>query len=124
MATFQPGEAVLILFPFTDGAGARQRPALVLMDSGDADLLLARVTTQPCQTAFDCPLVDWAEAGLKAPSWARLHKLATLSKELVRKRLGSVSNADWEQVCRAYGGIQRQMEGRAAVRSHTPRFLA
>ena len=41
MANFKTGTVVLIHFPFTDGSSAKKRPALVLLDSGDNDLLLA-----------------------------------------------------------------------------------
>jgi mRNA interferase MazF len=46
MMRFEPGDLVLLAFPFTSETGAKQRPALVLLDSGDEDLLVARVTAQ------------------------------------------------------------------------------
>jgi len=46
VANFKTGAVVLIHFPFTDGSSAKKRPALVLLDAGDNDLLLARITTQ------------------------------------------------------------------------------
>jgi len=73
--SYQPGDLVLVEFPFT-GPGTKLRPALVVLDSGDADVVLARVTTPP----YDIHLTDWRQAGLLAPSFVRLHKLATLSK--------------------------------------------
>ena len=112
MPAFKPGDLVLILFPFTDMAGARRRPALILLDSGDDDVLVARVTAQPRQTAFDCELAAWAEAGLKAPSVARLHKLAALKKQLVDRTLGRLSAADWELICRTFERIPQAMRAR------------
>jgi hypothetical protein len=67
MTTYQPGDIVLVAFPFTGGASSKDRPALVLLDGGDADILAARVTTQPYQTPFDVRLSDWQQAGLLAP---------------------------------------------------------
>jgi mRNA interferase MazF len=66
MLSFQPGDVVLIRFPFTDLVGVKRRPALVLLDTGDEDILAALITTQPRQTQYDCKLEKWAEAGLKA----------------------------------------------------------
>ncbi len=43
MKRYQPGEIVLLLFPFTDMGGAKRRPALVLLDTGDIDIVVARV---------------------------------------------------------------------------------
>ena len=98
MANFRTGAVILINFPFTDGSSAKKRPALVLLDTGDHDLLLARITTQISDSPFDCELKDWAKAGLKAPSFVRLHKLATLEKKLVKKEFGILTPADWQRV--------------------------
>jgi mRNA interferase MazF len=39
MVTHRGGEVVLIAFPYSDATGAKQRPALVLTDAGDADVI-------------------------------------------------------------------------------------
>lgn len=98
MADYQTGAVVLISFPFTDGKSAKKRPALVLLDCGDNDLLLARITTQFSNSPFDSELKDWAKAGLKAPSFARLYKLATLEKKLVEKQFGVLSGTDFKNI--------------------------
>ncbi len=92
---FERGDVVLLAFPFSSAAGTKQRPALILLDCGDQDLVVARVTTQQHQSPFDLPIQDWKEAGLLLPSVVRLHKLATIEKQLVRRRLGRVSAGDW-----------------------------
>jgi len=84
----------LLLFPYTQGVGGKQRPALVLLDAGDDDLVLARVTSQAGASAFDVALQDWQAAGLLLPSWVRLHKLATLEKQLVKRQLGQLTLED------------------------------
>ena len=47
---YLPGDLVLVDFPFTTSGPGKPRPALVVLDAGDADLVLARVTTQPKNT--------------------------------------------------------------------------
>jgi mRNA interferase MazF len=64
MTQFEPGDLVLLAFPFTGATGAKQRPALVLLDSGDEDLLVARVTTQRRVSEFDMVIHSWSVAGL------------------------------------------------------------
>jgi len=98
MARYRPGDIVLIAFPFTGHSGAKRRPALVLIDTGDADLVVARVTGQAAQTEHDASLADWEQAGLALPSVARLHKLATLDKRLVERKVGVLTEADWLRV--------------------------
>ncbi len=92
--TYQPGDLVLIAFPFSSGVEAKRRPALVLLDIGDADIVVARVTTRHYQTPFDVALVDWQNASLLAASVVRLHKVATLERALVDRHMGQVSTAD------------------------------
>lgn len=92
------GEIVLIAFHFTDGRGVKKRPAIVLLDSEDNDVLLARVTSQPVNTIFDLTIKDWQKAGLLKPSFIRLHKLATIETILIDRKLGILSDDDLEQV--------------------------
>jgi mRNA interferase MazF len=98
MMSYPPGDVVLVAFPFTGGTQSRTRPALVVLDSGDADVLVARITTQLQQTPYDGVLSDWQGAGLLAPSVVRLHKLATLEKALIQRRLDSLQTADRQAV--------------------------
>ena len=102
---FQAGDLVLVDFPFTSSGQSKPRPALVVLDTGDADVLLARVTTQPQVTPFDVMITGWKQAGLLAPSTARLHKLATLDKVRVRRVLGTVDPNDRQQI----GLVLRQL---------------
>lgn len=94
MTTYQPGDLVLVAFPLVGGGPARVRPALVLLDTGDADVLLARVTSQAHATPFDVAIADWQGAGLLGPSTVRLHKLATIEKTLIQRQVGSLQPAD------------------------------
>lgn len=98
MTNYQPGDLLLIEFPLTTSGQGKPRPALVLFDTGDADGVLARVTTQSYDSDFDVSITEWKEAGLLAPSIVRLHKLATLAKSRVQKHLGSITADDHQQV--------------------------
>ena len=78
----------------------KPRPALVILDVGDADVVVARVTTQPYRSRYDVDITDWRGAGLLASSVVRLHKLATLEKSIIRRRLGALGPADRRRVSR------------------------
>ena len=98
MTTYNKGEIVLVSFPFTTGASGKNRPALVILDIGDNDLLVARITTQLHGKAGDISINDWRGAGLLASSQIRLGKLVTLEKSLVRRTLGGLQPADKQAV--------------------------
>jgi mRNA interferase MazF len=98
MPIYRFGEVLLLAFPFSNATSVKRRPALVLLDTEDSDVLVARITGQLTQTQFDVELQEWQQAGLRLPSVVRLHKLATLEKRLVERSFGSLSETDLQQV--------------------------
>ena len=94
MMTYNFGDILLIRFPFTDQAGYSKRPALVLYDSGDNDVLLCRVTTRPFFSIIDLRVTKWNKAGLLKESYVRIGKMATLEKEMVNRKLGRLVSSD------------------------------
>ncbi len=95
---YRPGDVLLLKFPFTNGIGVKRRPALVLADVGDADIIVARVTSQRVTSPYDVTVSEWQQAGLLLPSVVRVHKVATVSKELVDRSLGRLSQGDMARV--------------------------
>ena len=97
-SSYLRGDVVLISFPLSSNDRAIKRPGLVLLDTGDADLVVARVTSQAVRTPFDVVIDHWRDAGLILPSIVRLDKLATLEKGLVDRQLGRLSSSDMKDV--------------------------
>lgn len=86
------GNIILVPFPFTDLTGNKLRPALVLLDS-DEDVTVAFMTTEiHWKEETDILLQPTTENGLKKESLIRLSKLATIDKELILGRLGSLDH--------------------------------
>lgn len=87
------GDIVLLKFPFTDGKTIKKRPALVLKDFEDGDILVCRITSQLYDTEYDVLIKNWQQAGLKLPSVIRVHKVATLEKNMIEAVMGNIENA-------------------------------
>jgi mRNA interferase MazF len=98
MTTYEFGDVVLLAFPHTDLAGMSKRPAVVIYDSGDQDVLVARVTAQEHVTEADHRLVEWRKCGLLVESYVRLGKQATVGKPLIIRRLGRLATQDQENL--------------------------
>jgi len=113
---FEPGDLLLLAFPFAGETVTKQRPALVVLDAGDEDVLVARVTTQPYSTPFDVPISGWQGAGLIAPSTVRLHKMATVEKRLVKRKLGRLQEPDQTAVWHAFQDIYCQPSQRPVLK--------
>ena len=57
---FSPGDILLVPVMFSDGSGHKKRPVVIIYDSGDADLLVAPVTSQMARSPRDVALVNLA----------------------------------------------------------------
>ena len=90
MDKIESGTVVLLKFPFTDSMNYKRRPALVLQDFEDGDLLVCRITSKIYKSKYDIYLNDWLKFGLKLPSVVRVHKMATLEKNMIETIMGHV----------------------------------
>lgn len=98
MTPYRFGDIVPIGFPHTDMRGSSKRPAIVIYDSGDRDVLVARVTTQLHASDADYKILDWQRCGLLAESFVRLGKMATIQKYLIIRQLGSAESGEIEEL--------------------------
>ena len=98
------GSIVLIKYPFTDLSSTKKRPALVISpDKYNAmdDLVIAFITSnlQGIERYGDYLIEQWKQAGLPLPSILRM-KFATVSKDIIVKKIGHVENNDQKHISR------------------------
>ena len=91
---YRLGDVVLLEYPYTDLVGVKLRPAIVILDTNDSDVIVVRVTSQHWESEYDIEIADWEFAGLLKPSIIRVHKIATLETRLVRRQLGRLNQKD------------------------------
>jgi mRNA interferase MazF len=102
MASFELGEVLILPFSYTDLQSRKRRPAVVLVDAGDEDILVAKISTKEYHSPYDLKLDRWQEAGLLAPSFVRIHKLLAVEKSHVVQRAGMLDPADLERLKQAF----------------------
>jgi len=99
-------DGVLVETRFHQAPGAKVRPAVVVLDSGDQDFLGAPVTTRLRSAEFEVNLAGWQAAGLNVPSSARVQKLTVLANANVRRILGRLPEDALarlhQSLCRAF----------------------
>ncbi|MEH2242678.1 type II toxin-antitoxin system PemK/MazF family toxin [Nostoc sp.] len=98
MQNYQSGSVILLKLPFTDAVIFKLRSVLLLLDTGDDDVIVARTTSQITQTVFDVEIIEWQQAGLMRPSVVRLHKINTVEKRLLERQLEILQPNDCEKV--------------------------
>ena len=109
MTSFEFGDVVLVYFPQSGTTARKQRPGIIVLDIGDADLVIAPVTSKARTQAGDVPLTILPGTGLIRPSWVRMAKVATLLKTDLVRALGRLSPPDRNQLAQnwqtLYGGF-------------------
>lgn len=98
MANYTLGEIVLVKFPFTSNIGFKKRPALIIKDTNDGDVIMCRITSKLYYSPYDIALKNWRQNGLQLPSVVRVHKLASLEKNMIDRKLGDVDKTIKAQV--------------------------
>ena len=89
------GDIVLVPFPFTDLSQNKVRPAVVLAVHRD-DLTLVFVSSvSPKNIDFTLHLSRdiFQKVGLKKESWVLVSKIATLDRNIVLGKIGSLDHA-------------------------------
>jgi mRNA-degrading endonuclease toxin of MazEF toxin-antitoxin module len=96
MTPIEPGNVVLVPFPFTDQTTAKQRPAVVLSshtyNTAHRDLILAPITGR-FSGSDEVVLTDWQKAGLAKASAVK-PLLASFEATLIRRKLGRLTQPD------------------------------
>jgi len=100
---FEFGDILLVPFPFTNQAGKKRRPAVVVSSQAynqkRPDVILMAVTSQVRQSlGFGEMIVDdWQGAGLIKPSVVKPVML-TVEKAIIIKTLGRMANRDQQKL--------------------------
>ncbi len=94
MTSYNFGDVVLVRFPQLGKRATNQRPGVVVLDIGDADIVIAPITSQPRSQTGDIQIDSLHGSGLLRTSWIRLAKVATLLKGDVIRTLGRLSSKD------------------------------
>lgn len=97
---------VLVPFPFDDLTANKVRPAVCLTDEikPHNHIVLAFITSRislnvsPTDFVIDKSDADFATTGLKVSSTVRLHRLMTVTKSIVQRELGELSDVQQAEI--------------------------
>jgi mRNA interferase MazF len=103
MGRFVKGDAVIILFPFTDLSGNKKRPALVLAVLPGDDVIVCQITSKSKSDSLALPLdtVDFISGSLPISSFIRPNKVFTSDKNLILSIAGCLSEEKIHSVLNA-----------------------
>jgi mRNA interferase MazF len=100
--TYSRGDVVLVNFLFSEGAGAKRRPAVLVSSqayqSGRREVIAAAVTSNTDRILDgDSLLNHWQAAGLLFPSVAT-GVIRTIKQGMITRTLGSLSHRDMDAI--------------------------
>lgn len=99
MTGFEPGDIILVPFPFSDLSGVKKRPALVLAVAERLqEMVCLMLTSLPGRGNMDHTVQCWQSAGLLKPTTARLHRIFTIDRALVLGKLGIVDMEEYVEI--------------------------
>ena len=93
---YEPGDVVLVPFPFTDLSSAKRRPVLVLssrdFNAHSQDFIVCGITSNLANTAHSVLIdnKDMLRGRLPAPSRIKVGKVATLLQSLSVRTVGRI----------------------------------
>lgn len=99
MIYYEPGDVILVKFPFTTLVQKKQRPAVVVStgayNQAGADVIATAITgnLKAARRPGDFSLTHWHEAGLLKKSLVKF-TLFTLEKSLIICKLGKLKEPD------------------------------
>ena len=90
---------VLVPFPFDDFSATKVRPALcITSEIGDfGHVIIAFISSNVPEQKLESDVeinvgtLEWSGTGLSADSVIRLHKIVTIPKYLIKRRLGKLN---------------------------------
>ncbi len=98
---YEQREIVLILFPYSDLSGAKQRPALIISNNKmnkTEDRICCLVTTNKPQNSILIEKDSFEEGRLPFKSWIKPHRLFTIHKKIIRKKLCTINKKLYNKV--------------------------
>lgn len=110
MTGYDQGDIILVPYPFGERAGGRKRPALVLSgadyNQATGELIIAQITGRMAgeERRGDYAIQDWKEANLPHPALVR-SRVATLKTALVLRRLGKLTETDFQRAKSAFSDV-------------------
>ncbi len=97
--TYRIGDVITSTIPGVKDTKAR--PAVVLVDLPDDDLIVAPITKTGPRSEYDIPVTQWKSVGLRMFCYARANKPLTIQKSDIKASVGSLIDPDLENLKKA-----------------------
>jgi mRNA-degrading endonuclease toxin of MazEF toxin-antitoxin module len=101
MSIYSFGDIITLDFPYSHHRSGKKRPAMIVAQDGEGDMVVARITSKVKMLPTDISIRDWSASGLNVPSYLRLSKIVTIEEGDVLSHIGKLSEFDRTQAIEA-----------------------
>jgi mRNA interferase MazF len=110
MGQFIKGDVVVIPFPFTNLAGIKRRPAFVITNLPEDDIIICQITSKNKSDSFALPVTrtDFISGSLPVDSFIRPNKIFTADKNIILSTAGHLSDAKINEIITAIINILKR----------------
>lgn len=100
MGGFVKGDVLVVEFPYSDLKCAKRRPVLVLKVPRGEDLIIIQITSSSYEKSVEIALKenDFKQGSLKRESYARIDKIASVEKSLIKYKIGSLKQESFDLI--------------------------
>ena len=100
MEEFVKGDVVVLPFPFSDLSKSKKRPALVVANLEDQDIILCQITSEVRVDNYSIVLSnnDFKKGSLNLTSIIRPNRLFTADKSIILYKIGSLKESKIKEV--------------------------
>ncbi|MDS3859961.1 type II toxin-antitoxin system PemK/MazF family toxin [Thermosynechococcaceae cyanobacterium BACA0444] len=100
MATFIKGDVVVVPFPFSDLTNAKRRPALVMAELDQNDLILCVITSRAALYDYITPIndSDFETGSLNRVSYAKSNRIFTANEQIIGYKIGKLKSNKVQEI--------------------------
>ena len=97
---FEQGDIILIPFPYSDLTGVKKRPAIIVSNSNlkGEDKICCLVTSNNPSDGILISKNSFSEGTLPFKSWIKPHRIFTIDKRIIIKKLSKVKKDFYERI--------------------------
>lgn len=107
MGEFVKGDIVVLRFPFSDLSGAKRRPALVVANLDNDDIILCQITSRAKTDKYALKIEpnDFIDGKLSTESVVRPNKIFTADKDIILYVACKINSEKTDKVIKAITDI-------------------
>ncbi len=101
MERFVKGDVVVLPYPFTDSSQTKRRPALIISNQVNEDIIACQITSRSGNNAIALGKEHFEKGNLSAESYIKPFHIFTIKTRRIYYKVGQLKKPKWIEVSKA-----------------------